>query len=135
MMCACALAPLAATLGGCWETCGPPAEPLIDFIVTVERTPDSNDYLHVAMVNPSGEYVDTLSRPAISRWSWSIGNCDGNPQQSGSFKLIAWLNTSTGYGATIDMPSPGDPQAMDTVDVNCSDDGCFPTRSARITIR
>lgn len=134
VICALALAPIASMLGGCWERCGPPAEPLIDFVVTLERTPDSNDYMHIAMFNPSDEWVDALSEPAKSRWAWTLGNCDGNPQRSGAFKLVACLNPPTGSEWRWMCQGPKILKRW-TWSTSNADDGCFPARAARITIR
>ncbi|HSD87985.1 MAG TPA: hypothetical protein VLB44_10745 [Kofleriaceae bacterium] len=119
-------------LAGC-ETCGPPAEPLIDFVVTVEVPTSTGQYLHAAMYNSLGVYVTAVEADAAAMWSHTLGNCDGDPQQSGQFKIVAWLNTSFKFDER--EPAAGDPQAMDLVDVNCGSDGCFATRDAHITIR
>lgn len=116
------------------ETCGPPAEPVIDFVVTLERQTSAGDYVHIVLINSVGDVVDVFAhRVDAKSWSASVGHCDGDPQQSGQFKIIAWLNTSPSY--RDEQPGPSDPQAMDLIDVNCGSDGCYAGRDARITIR
>jgi hypothetical protein len=121
---------------GC-ETCGPPAEPLIDLVVTIAVPTDSSQYVHASMLDARGDVVTSTSRPMVSvdggTWHSSLGNCDGTPQESGTFTIIAWLDTNP------DVLEPRPPQdarqATDLVEVHCSaGDGCFPARAARITI-
>lgn len=125
---------IAVTLfvAGC-ETCGPPAEPLIDFVVNVEIPTSSGQYLHAAMFNSIGGYVDARETDATSTWSNTLGHCDGDHQVSGQFKIVAWLNGSSKFDEH--EPAVGDLQSMDLIDVNCGSDGCFATRDAAITLR
>jgi hypothetical protein len=116
------------------ETCGDPAEPVIDFLVTLERPTNAGDFVHVAMLNSLGNVVDAYAhRVDANTWSYSLGHCDGDRQQSGQFKIIAWLNATASYDEQ--EPAPGDPQAMDLIDVHCGGDGCYAARDAQITIR
>ena len=82
---------------GC-ETCGPPAEPLIDLVVTIAVPTGSSHYVHASMLNGKGDVVDSTNMPMISvdggTWHRSLGNCDGTPQQSGTFTIIAWVDTN-----------------------------------------
>lgn len=130
------LSAITLLLAGCWETCPPPAEPVTNFVVSIEIPKSDGQYVHASMTNAAGEHLDTRAsrRDDITgAWRSVLGHCDGVQQQTGQFKIVAWLNTSAVYDER--EPAPNDASALDLVDVKCDDDGCFPTRDARITLR
>ena len=128
-----ALAATTALLAGCWETCPPPAEPQIDFVVIVDVPIADGQYLHAALFNPLGAWIDSRESEVASMWNGTLGHCDGEQQQSGQFKVITWLNMSSVYYEH--EPAAGDVQAMDLIDVTCANDACYPARDAHITLR
>ncbi len=120
---------------GC-HPCGPPAEPLISVRVDLEVVePGPDDYLHLQMLNGADQLVTGYDRPVSSidgfPFEHPLGNCDGQPQQSGTFTIRAWLDTQ-GPGALV--PTEGSPAGLDRVQVVCDAAGCVAARDVAIVI-
>ncbi len=121
---------------GC-DPCGPPAEPLVTVEVVISQNvqPRETDYLHLEMQNAAGAHVTSYHVPVASIESFPfehlLGNCDGTPQQSGTFTIRGWLSLQR-YDAIA--PAPTDPQDQTTVAVVCRNDGCYAAGAVALEI-
>ena len=128
---------VAVVVGAGCDPCGPPAEPLITVRVDIDGVvqPGPDDYLHLQMLNGADQLVTGYDRPvsSIDRFPFEhlLGNCDGYPQQSGTFTIRAWLDTQ---GPGADVPTPGAPIGLDRVQVACDVAGCVAARDVAILI-
>lgn len=108
-------------VAGCHVCEGWP-QPRIEVAVSIDSSVQAGegDYLHLRLLNPSGQSYTGYDRPFQSidgfPFQHLLGNCDGTAQPSGTYTVIGWIGDGR---SDVTEPGPDDPQGRATVDIEC----------------